>query len=132
MEERTVAAVSTPLGKGGVALVRVSGDEAVDICEKVFYPKSGKKLSEIKPGTAIYGYIYSEKERIDDGMAVVFRAPRSFTGEDTVEITCHGGIFITECVLEAVLSAARRLRDPASLQSVRFFPASSGFPRRRL
>ncbi len=126
MEERTVAAVSTPLGKGGVALVRVSGDEAVEICEKVFYPKSGKKLSEIKPGTAIYGYIYSEKERIDDGMAVVFRAPRSFTGEDTVEITCHGGIFITECVLEAVLSAGASPAGPGEFTKRAFLSGKLG------
>lgn len=126
MEERTVAAVSTPLGKGGVALIRVSGEEAVGICEKVFCPKSGKKLSEIKAGRAVYGDIYSESERIDDGMAVVFRSPRSFTGEDTVEITCHGGILITECVLAALLSAGASPAGPGEFTKRAFLSGKLG------
>lgn len=101
----TVAAVSTPFGKGGVALIRVSGDEAVSVCEKVFFPKGNQKLGDITPRTMVYGDIVSCGERIDDGMAVVFRAPHSYTGEDTVELTCHGGTYVTQCVLEAVFAA---------------------------
>ena len=100
-----IAAISTPSGKGGVALIRVSGDGAIDICDKVFYPKSKKPLSSYPERTQAYGDIIKSGEIIDDGMATVFRAPASYTGEDTVEITCHGGILITARVLEAVLIA---------------------------
>ena len=112
----TIAAVSTPRGKGGVALIRVSGEEAIAVCERVFAPKNKKRLSEIEACRAVYGDIFAcdthgERVRIDDGIAVVFRAPRSFTGEDTVEITCHGGILVTEEVLSAVLAAGARVAE---------------------
>ncbi|MBR5139457.1 MAG: tRNA uridine-5-carboxymethylaminomethyl(34) synthesis GTPase MnmE [Clostridia bacterium] len=100
-----IAAISTPSGKGGVALIRVSGEGAVEICEKVFKPKSRITLTDIPPRTQIYGDILKGGEVIDDGMATVFRAPASYTGEDTVEICCHGGTLITQRVLEAVLLA---------------------------
>lgn len=109
----TIAAISSPLGKGGVALLRISGSEATKIADKVFVPKSKKTLSECEHAKMVYGNIYErtpngETRCIDDGMAVVFRAPHSFTGEDTVEITCHGGKLITKCVLEAILAAGAR------------------------
>ncbi len=108
----TIAAVSTPYGKGGVALIRISGAEAVSIAEKVFVPHNGKKLSALEHSKMAYGEIFMPDDRsctaIDDGMAVVFRAPHSFTGEDTVEISCHGGILITAKVLSAVLCAGAR------------------------
>ena len=109
----TIAAISSPLGKGGVALLRISGSEATSIADKVFVPKSKKPLSECEHAKMTYGNIYErtangEWRCIDDGMAVVFRAPHSFTGEDTVEITCHGGRLITKCVLEAILAAGAR------------------------
>lgn len=111
----TVAAVSTPRGKGGVALLRISGPDAIPIAEKVFFPRSGKRLSEITTGKMVYGEIrmpYRMTETaevgIDDGMAVCFQAPNSFTGENTVEITCHGGVLVTETVLSAILAAGAR------------------------
>lgn len=109
----TIAAVSTPRGKGGVALLRISGDEAISVCERVFLPKNKKRLSEIETSRAVYGDIFGcdpdfAHRKIDDGIAVVYRAPRSFTGEDTVEITCHGGILVTEEVLSALLAAGAR------------------------
>lgn len=112
----TIAAVSTPRGKGGVALIRVSGEEAIEVCERVFVPKNKKRLCETESCRAVYGDIFGcraagERERIDDGLAVVFRAPRSFTGEDTVEITCHGGLLVTEEVLSAVLAAGARAAE---------------------
>ncbi len=100
----TVAAISTPQGKGGIAVIRVSGDKAVEICEKVFFPIS-KKLSEISANTATYGHIYYNGEKIDDGMATVFIAPKSFTGEDTVEISCHGSVVGASMVLSALFDA---------------------------
>lgn len=100
-----IAAISTPSGKGGVALIRVSGEGAIQICSKVFKPKSRLSLTEIPARTQVYGDIFKGEDAIDDGMATVFRAPASYTGEDTVEICCHGGTLITQRVLEAVLLA---------------------------
>lgn len=108
----TVAAVSTPYGKGGVALIRISGDKAIEIAEKVFFPSNKKLLSECKSNVAYHGEIFksfeNNKIQIDDGLATIFRAPRSFTGEDTVEICCHGGVLVTQNVLSACLLAGAR------------------------
>jgi tRNA modification GTPase len=110
----TIAAISTPHGKGGVAVIRVSGTDAIPICERVFFPKSGKTLSALPSNMTVYGEIRMRPQGatvsscIDDGMAVCFRAPRSFTGEDTVEISCHGGILVTGQVLSAILAAGAR------------------------
>lgn len=109
----TIAAISTPYGKGGVALLRISGEQAVEIAEKIFLPKSGKSLSQYAPRVSVYGAILSiesdgKKRSIDDGIATVFRAPHSFTGEDTVEICCHGGILLTQTVLTSILAAGAR------------------------
>lgn len=105
----TIAAISTPYGKGGVALIRISGSDALSVAEKVFLP-IGKTTLGMRPhGQMTYGTIQTPAGgELDDGMAVWFRAPHSFTGEDTVEITCHGGILITERVLRAVLMAGAR------------------------
>ncbi len=113
MIQDTIAAVSTARGKGGVALLRVSGNDAIRICEDVFSPRSGRPLSEIAPRMAVYGSIYikeanGKRVAVDDGIATVFYAPASFTGEDTVEITCHGGILLTETVLTALFAAGAR------------------------
>ena len=108
----TIAAVSTPRGKGGIAVIRISGVDAVEIAAGVFEPACGKELGELASSRAVYGKIYSPAHKggvpIDDGIATVFRAPRSFSGEDTVEISCHGGLLVTESVLAAVLSAGAR------------------------
>lgn len=112
----TIAAVSTPYGKGGVALIRISGTDAVVIADKIFRSRSGRALVDAEHAKMTYGEIYMpHAERgelsIDDGMAVVFRAPHSFTGEDTVEITCHGGVLVTRQVLSAVLLAGARAAE---------------------
>lgn len=104
----TVAALSSPHGKGGVAVIRISGSEAFEIAERVFLPASGKKIGELAPNLMVYGRIISRGEVIDDGLIVKFRAPRSFTGEDTVEINCHGGIYVTQRVLSAIFAAGAR------------------------
>ena len=108
----TVAAIATPYGRGGIATIRISGSDAIAIADCVFATKSGKKLSEIPQNRVVYGNILSGSEIIDDGMAAVFRAPHSYTGEDTVEISCHGGILITETVLSAILTAGATQAGP--------------------
>ena len=101
----TVSAISTPHGKGGIAVIRITGNEAIAVADRVFFPKSGKKLSEIPSNLSVFGGIRKENAEIDTGVAVVFRAPKSFTGEDTVEISCHGGILLAESVLESTFLA---------------------------
>ena len=111
----TIAAVSTPRGKGGIAVIRISGSEALEIAERIFEPACGKALSKLPSFKAAYGKIYRDSDRTkphaDDGVAVIYRAPRSFTGEDTVEISCHGGVLCTETVLSAVLFAGARCAE---------------------
>ena len=102
---KTIAAISTPPGKGGVAIIRISGGEARQIIDRVFAPISGKRLSDYPARTQVYGYVIYNNERIDDGLATLFPAPHSYTGEDVVEISCHGGTLVTGTVLEAVLAA---------------------------
>ncbi len=109
----TIAAVSTPHGKGGVALLRVSGPQALAVCERVFQAKNRKKLSQAAARSAVYGNILAPDadgtwRAIDDGLATFFPSPFSFTGEDTVEICCHGGILLTQTVLTALLAAGAR------------------------
>ena len=102
---QVIAAVSTPPGKGGVAIIRMSGNGAFEIADKVFKPISKKAFSLCEPRKQIYGHIYDGDEKIDDVLATRFPAPHSYTGEDTVEIGCHGGILVTRTVLEALLRA---------------------------
>ena len=109
----TIAAVSTPRGKGGVALLRISGPDAVAVASRVFVPKNKIKLAEQPARMAIYGEILApeadgSRQSVDDGIATVFYAPASFTGEDTVELCCHGGVLLTETVLTAVFAAGAR------------------------
>ena len=105
----TIAAVSTPRGKGGIAVIRISGENAIEVGERIF----SVKLSDVESNRAVYGHIYfpeadGNRTRIDDGIATVFRAPASFTGEDTVELSCHGGALITQTVLGAALASGAR------------------------
>ena len=101
----TIAAISTPPGKGGVAIIRISGSNALDIADAVFSPKGKLCFKQAQPRMQIRGDIVYKGEIIDDGMATYFKAPASYTGEDTVEIACHGGVLVTETVLEAVFTA---------------------------
>ena len=127
----TIAAISTARGKGGVALLRISGPDAISICEKLFLPKSGKKLSEYAPRTAVFGSIYAPDDRgewneIDNGLATVFRAPASFTGEDTVEICCHGGVLLTQTVLTACITAGARAAEAGEFTRRAFLNGKMG------
>jgi tRNA modification GTPase len=116
----TVAAVSTPYGKGGVALIRISGPRALSVAETVFLPKNKKSVKDLPSAAAVYGDILKEGAPIDDGLLTVFRAPRSFTGEDTAEICCHGGILLQQRVLEAVFEAGARPAGPGEFSKRAF------------
>ena len=101
----TIAAIATPLAEGGISVIRISGEKAVEIAEKVFKPVSGKPVKEMKGYTAAYGEISDNGKKLDDGVLLIYRAPHSYTGEDVAEISCHGGLFITKRVLSACFSA---------------------------
>ena len=105
MSEKTITAISTAQGEGGIGVIRISGDKAFEIADKVFKSINNKKISEMKGYTASFGKIYNNNEEIDEAVALVFKAPHSYTGEDVVELSCHGGIYITKQVLRAVLDA---------------------------
>ena len=104
----TIAAISTAQGEGGIGVIRISGDRAIEIADAVFKNINGKKLAYMKGYTAAYGSILYENEKLDEAVALVFRAPHSYTGENVVELSCHGGIYITRQVLRAVLEAGAK------------------------
>ena len=107
----TIAAIATPPGEGAISIVRLSGDEAVTIANKVF---KGKDLTQVASHTINYGHLIDPKknEVIDEVMVSVLRAPKTFTREDTVEINCHGGIVPTNKILQVLLTNGARLAEP--------------------
>lgn len=104
MSERTIAAISTPIGEGGIAVIRISGDNAIKIADKCFRAFSGKKLAELDGYQALYGEVTDGDDVIDDAVALVFLAPKSYTGEDVVEISVHGGRIMAKRALRAILN----------------------------
>ncbi|CAG7654160.1 tRNA uridine-5-carboxymethylaminomethyl(34) synthesis GTPase MnmE [Paenibacillus allorhizosphaerae] len=113
MIEDTIAAIATPSGEGGIAVIRVSGAEAVPICEKLFHAGS-KKLTKVPTHTVHYGHIVdpSTGVQVEEALVTVMRAPRSFTKEDVVEISCHGGFVSVRNVLDLLLENGARLAEP--------------------
>ncbi|WFE87085.1 MULTISPECIES: tRNA uridine-5-carboxymethylaminomethyl(34) synthesis GTPase MnmE [Parabacteroides] len=113
MNQDTICAVSTAPGAGGVAVIRVSGTDAIRICDTIFVPKiEGKNLQSQKAYTLRYGSIRRGEELIDDVLVALFRAPHSFTGEDTVEITCHGSVYIQQQILQLLIEKGCRSALP--------------------
>jgi tRNA modification GTPase len=114
MVEDTIAAIATPLGQGGIAIIRISGENAVSIGDNVFrsLSKATKHLSSAKSHTIHYGHIVHNDQLIDEVMVSIMRSPATFTREDLIEINCHGGMQTTKSVLDAVLDAGARLATP--------------------
>ncbi len=108
----TIAAISTPIGVGGISMVRTSGPDAFEISQKVFKAHDGTLLKDMKGFTAKLGNVIHDGKCIDEVIALVFRAPKSFTGENMVQISCHGGIFITRCVLRSLLDSGASMAGP--------------------
>jgi len=109
----TIGAISTSIGEGGIAIVRISGDKAKDVVDKIFQAKNGKSIKDMKSYTMKYGYIIDENNNHIDEVVVSFmKGPRSFTAEDTIEINCHGGVVATNKVLEQVIKQGVRLAEP--------------------
>ena len=113
MFDDTIAAIATPLGEGGLAVVRVSGPQAFAVADKCFLPvgKNSRKPSEATSHTIQYGKVVRQERDVDEVLLAVLRAPRTYTGEDTAEITCHGGILPAKLVLDTLLENGARLAE---------------------
>ena len=113
MNTDTIAAISTAMTNSGIGIIRISGDEAISIANKiVVFKNTNKKLVDVQSHTIHYGFIYDGNDFIDEVMVSVMKGPRSFTAEDTVEINCHGGIVVMNTVLELVIKNGARLAEP--------------------
>lgn len=100
----TIAAISTPNAMGGIAVIRISGEDAVGVAERIFSPFGQKKVADMEGYTCAYGIAHDGDERLDDCILTVFRAPHSYTGEDIAELSCHGGLYVTKKILRAALA----------------------------
>lgn len=110
MNERTIAALSTPQGTGGIAVIRISGNDAISICDKIF--KGSKKLSDCESHTIHYGHIVSGDKVIDEVLVVLMKAPKTYTREDVVEISTHGGAVASKLVLEELIKQGAYPAEP--------------------
>lgn len=105
MNGTTIAAISTPHAEGGIAVIRISGEDAFSIADKIFRTASGKLPSQMKGYTCAYGHAVRGENILDEGVITIFRAPKSYTGEDIAEISCHGGIYVSRDILRAAIDA---------------------------
>ncbi|MBT3383902.1 MAG: tRNA uridine-5-carboxymethylaminomethyl(34) synthesis GTPase MnmE, partial [Prolixibacteraceae bacterium] len=113
LDQSTICAISTSPGIGAIAVIRLSGSEAISIADKVFKsPKKGKTLKDQPANTIHFGQILFNKEIIDEVVVALFRVPHSFTGEDIVEISCHGSVYIQQKILEILVESGTRLAQP--------------------
>ena len=110
MNQDTIAAISTGMTNSGIGIVRISGSEALEIADRVY--KGKETITEVPTHTIHYGHVMDGDETVDEVLVMVMRGPRTFTGEDTVEINCHGGTYVVSRVLETVLKAGARPAEP--------------------
>ena len=111
--EKTIAAISTAMSASGIGIVRISGEEAMDVIAKIYRSKNGKKdIREVQSHTIHYGFIYDGEEVVDEVLVMIMRGPHTYTGEDTVEIDCHGGVYAMKRVLETVLKNGAVIAEP--------------------
>ena len=113
MKSDTIAAVATAMSPSGIGIIRLSGDESLEIIDKIYRSKMNKKkISECASHTIHYGYIYDGEELIDEVMVLLMKAPNTYTKEDTIEIDCHGGVFVMKRILETVIKYGARPAEP--------------------
>ncbi len=108
----TIAAISTPLSQGGLGVIRISGERAIEIAQKVFKSQNGVKLADKKGYTAVLGTVFDKDGDIDEAIALIFRAPLSYTGEDVVEFSLHGGVYVLTRTLEALINSGACVAGP--------------------
>ena len=123
---KTIAAISTPQAAGGIGIVRISGPEARAIAGRVFTSARGKTLEQCRGYTALYGRVHDAEGEIDEAIALNFIAPASFTGEDVVELSCHGGIYVMRRVLQAVFAAGAAPAGPGEFTRRAFLNGKIG------
>lgn len=114
MRTDTIAAIATGMSNSGIGIVRISGDEAFSVIDRIYRNKKGEQvaLSQAASHTVHYGYIYDGNERVDEVLVLIMKGPHSYTAEDTVEIDCHGGVLMVKKILEAVIHGGARTADP--------------------
>ena len=113
MKTDTIAAIATAMSNSGIGIVRISGDEALEVADRIFRPKKGsRKVSDMETHTIHYGYVVDGEELVDEVMLLIMKAPRSYTCEDTIEIDCHGGVLVMKKILETVLKYGARPAEP--------------------
>ena len=122
VRQNTICAVSTPAGMGGIAVIRVSGSDSFAVCDKIFRAKHGKKLQTQPQYSVVYGNIVDTDggDIIDDVLISVFRAPHSFTAEDTVEISCHGSLYIQQKIMQLLINNGCRAAQPGEFTMLAF------------
>ena len=108
---QTIAAISTPAGSGGIAVIRISGEDARKVADRVFHAANDKKIADLAGYTALYGHIIKNGEQLDEAVALCFANPHSYTGEDVVELSVHGGAYIAKAVLRTVLDSGARIAE---------------------
>lgn len=108
----TIAAISTAVSSAGIGIVRVTGKESIEIADKVFKGKNNKKLCNQKSHTIHYGYIVDQERQVDEVLVMLMKGPHSYTGEDTVEINCHGGVYVVKRILEILIKNGARAAEP--------------------
>ena len=116
----TIAAIATPMATGGIGIIRISGPESRQVADKVFKAKNKKTAAEVKGYTALYGKVYDDDLLLDEAICLVFAAPKSYTGEDVVELSCHGGLYVLNRVLQAVLAHGAALAQPGEFSKRAF------------
>lgn len=112
MKTDTIAAIATAMTSSGIGIIRISGEEAIDVADRVIHLKGNKKLSDCLTHTIHYGFVMDGDKKIDEVMVLLMKGPRSYTREDTVEIDCHGGVLVMNRILEAVLRNGARPAEP--------------------
>ena len=110
--EKTIAAVATAMSDSGIGIVRISGAQAFEIADRIYRGKKEKKLSSQPSHTIHYGYVADQEELVDEVLVMLMRAPHTFTGEDTVEFNCHGGVYVVQRVLELLLKNGASAAEP--------------------
>lgn len=113
MNSDTIAAIATAMSPSGIGIIRISGEDALPVIDRIYRSKYGhKKLSLCESHTIHYGYIYDDNEMVDEVMVLLMKAPHSYTKEDTVEIDCHGGVYVMKRILETVIRHGARPAEP--------------------
>lgn len=111
-DQTVICAIATAPGMGAIAVIRLSGKGCIEICDRIFVSPSHKKLVDVLPNTIHFGKIVNKEELIDEVLISVFHAPHSFTGEDSIEISCHGSVYIQQRILQLLISSGTRLAAP--------------------